>query len=288
MATSLKRFYKVILDYPRFFLGISLVCIGLLGYQIKNLAIDASAETLVLEDDADLKYSRMITDRYETADFVVITLNPKDGNLLSDATLAGIKGLKADLLELAFVDSVTSILDVPLLESPRKPIKELLANVPSLETQPVDRGLAKTEFLDSPVYQEMLVSPDFSTTLLQVNLKENKQWKLLVNRRYALREKQREQGLTTAEEIELGQLQAEFKGVRNQARDDIHQTIQDVRAVIDRHRDIGTLFLGGVDMIADDMITYVKNDLAVFGFRRLLARKGHLRFFQAKQDSEVD
>ena len=212
----------------------------------------------------------MITDRYETADFVVITLNPKDGNLLSDATLAGIKGLKADLLELAFVDSVTSILDVPLLESPRKPIKELLANVPSLETQPVDRGLAKTEFLDSPVYQEMLVSPDFSTTLLQVNLKENKQWKLLVNRRYALREKQREQGLTTAEEIELGQLQAEFKGVRNQARDDIHQTIQDVRAVIDRHRDIGTLFLGGVDMIADDMITYVKNDLAVFGTGVLL------------------
>ncbi|NIO08700.1 MAG: MMPL family transporter, partial [Deltaproteobacteria bacterium] len=44
-----------------------------------------------------------------------------------------------------------------------------------------------------------------------------------------------------------------------------HALIQKVRGVLERYRDGGELFLGGVSMIADDLITFVKNDLKVFG-----------------------
>jgi len=260
----LRNLYNQLLHRPKWVLGLTLICIALLGIQIRHLDVDASAESLVLEDDLDLKYAREITNRYETSDSLVITYTPNQ-DLLSPATLADLAALKKELLALEFVDSVTSLLDVPLLESPPKPIKELLKNVPTIETSDVDLELAKKEFLSSPVYKNMLVSSDFSTSALLVNLKEDPRWSKLVNRRYKLRELQQTSQFTAIDQAELDQIQSQFRRVRDQAREVTHQGIADVRKVMDRHQENGQLFLGGVSMVADDMIQFIKNDLAVFG-----------------------
>ncbi|MEQ8231781.1 MAG: MMPL family transporter, partial [Gammaproteobacteria bacterium] len=45
-----------------------------------------------------------------------------------------------------------------------------------------------------------------------------------------------------------------------------HRAIEEIRTVMDKYDDAGTrLYLGGVPMIADDMVTYIGNDLVVFG-----------------------
>src|SRR5690606_39987636 len=49
-----------------------------------------------------------------------------------------------------------------------------------------------------------------------------------------------------------------------------HQRVDTVRQVMDKYRDDAQLFLGGVSMITSDMITYIKNDLVVFGIAILL------------------
>ena len=129
----LHRLYdKIILKYPLWILGLVLFALGFIGYNAGKLQIDASSQTLILEHDKDLKYSREIQARYHTPDFLVITYTPKTA-LLSDESLETIKLLSQKLQTLPMVTSVTSILNVPLLQSPPKPVKELLANIPTIE-----------------------------------------------------------------------------------------------------------------------------------------------------------
>ena len=263
--SAMKNIYvKIVLQHPRMVLATLTIILVFLAFQATKLEVDASAETLMLEDDEDLRYSREINTRYKTPDFLVITFSPRD-DLLADTTLDNIRRLKEELSGIRGVSSVTTLLDVPLFESPPKPIKELLKDVPSLESPGVDRELARQEFLNSSIYQNLLVSPDFKTTALQINLVEDEVRERFVNRRYTLREEERQGALTDEGRAELAQIEVDFKLHRSKARSKLHDTIAQVRSVMDGYRDDAELFLGGVSMIADDLITFVQNDLLVFG-----------------------
>jgi predicted RND superfamily exporter protein len=262
----LRRFYEYgVLAYPKTVLLLLIIAIGFLGQEATRLEVDASAETLVLEDDEDLRHTRAVNARYGNADFLVVSFTPKE-DLLSDSTLDIIRRLKKDLIALDGVESVVSILDVPLLESPPLPVKEMVKNVRTLESPEVDRAMAREEFINSPIYRNLIVSPDFKTTALQVNLPEDKPYTDLRNRRNSLKDKLKLDTITDAERDELKQVLVDFKIHRDRMRIRQHENIVQVRRVLHSYRGEGDLFLGGVSMIADDLITYVKNDLKIFGF----------------------
>lgn len=261
----MKRFYNdVILQYPKITFLLIVLVIGFMGYQARKLEIDASSETLMLEDDKDLARSRLYNERFESQDFLVITFTP-EGDLLDEKNLDIIRRLREDLLALDQVESVNTILDVPLLESPPKPVKELLENVPTLESGNVDKELARKEFLTSPIYSNNLVSKDFKTTALLANLHVDEKWREFVKRRNELRDKEEAGTITPEEAQELETVVARFKEYRDKVREEERQNIVDVRAIMDKYRDEANLFLGGVTMIAVDLIRFVKNDLKWFG-----------------------
>ncbi len=261
----LRRFYdKGVLEHAKVVFVLILIVIAALGYEARKLDIDASAETLLLEDDADLRLTRLFNRRFKSPDFLVVTYAPK-GDLLADETLENIQRLSADLLKLERVQAVTSILNAPLLESPPKPVKELVEDVPTLETHAIDRTLAKREFLNSPLYQDNLVSDDFRTTALLVDLHDDKAWQDFINRRNDLREKEREGTITPEERAELKKVIADFKRHRERMRDIEHNNIVQVREVMEKYKGDADLFLGGASMVADDSISFIKNDLSVFG-----------------------
>ena len=261
----LRSFYgRLILAYPKIVLTVLLLGVAALGYEARKLEIDASAETLILEDDQDLHFTRLVNDRYGSSDFLIISYIPRD-DLFSDAVLADLAQLRDELEALEGVESVTSILDVPLLESPSRPVKELVRDVKTLESAAVDRQLARKEFQNSPIYRNLLVSPDLRTTALQVNLPDDALFKELLERRDELRHQAGSSGLSAVEHAELSEVQARFKTHRDAMRLSQHHNIEQVRAVMARHRGSAELFLGGVSMIADDLITFIKNDLKVFG-----------------------
>ena len=261
----LREFYdKFILAYPKTILLILLICIAALGYQARYLEIDASAETLLLEDDKDLAFTRKVNERYGSNDFLVLTYSPKI-DLLADATLDVLRKLSADLLELERVESVDSILTVPLLESPPKPVKELLKNVPTLESPGIDKVLAREEFLNSPIYRDNLVSPDFKTTALLVNLHDDPLYRDLLQHRNSLRKKERDGTLSVIEQSDLEKVQIDFKNHRDKMRLVEHKNISLVRNIAKNYRGEAKIFLGGASMVADDLITFIRSDLQVFG-----------------------
>ena len=261
----LRQFYdKVILSYPKTILLLMLVCISALGYQARYLEIDASAETLLLEDDKDLAFTRKVNERYGSSDFLVITYSPK-GDLLAAETLNALRKLSAELLALDRVESIDSILNVPLLESPPKPIKDLIKNIPTLESPGIDKALAKEEFLNSPIYRDNLVSPDFKTTALLINLHDDPLYRELLQQRNALRKKDKEQTLSIDEQLELQNVLQDFKDHRDKMRLVEHNNIAQVRNIAESYRGDAKIFLGGASMVADDLITFISSDLQVFG-----------------------
>ena len=171
----LKKIYEnIILKFWKLILFLILGSVLLLSFQIKNLTIDASSETLILENDKDLAFTRLITKRYYSPDFLVIAYTP-DKDLFHSETLKTISDITKKLLDLKQVHSVNSILNVPLLQSPPRPISELLEHIPILEDPTMDKNLARLEFLNSPIYKDNLVSSDFKTTAILVNLKDDEE-----------------------------------------------------------------------------------------------------------------
>jgi len=265
LHSLLTRFFdKVILEHPRSVIICLLAVVSFLGYHAKDFKLDASAETLVLENDKDLRYSRLIDSRYGLQDYLLMTYAPKD-DLLSDKVLATLTRLRDELKQVENVSSVVSILDVPLLQSPPVPIKELAKNVQSLELPTVDRKLARIEFRESPIYQDLLVSPDLKTTALQIKFPVDEIYLDLLARRNHLREKKAANLLSAEEAVEFKKITKQFQEHRDQMKKTRHQDIVAIRAIMDNYRQDAELFLGGVSMIADDLISFIKNDLKIFG-----------------------
>ncbi|PLX98632.1 MAG: hypothetical protein C0623_11515 [Desulfuromonas sp.] len=262
----LEKFYQAyVLQHPRSVFVLVTLTIIFFAFFATRLQIDASSETLLLQGDKDLKLTREINNRYQTPSFHIVTYSPHNGELLADETLQQIRELKKDLLQLDLIESVTTILDVPLLESPPRPINEVINDIPTLESPDIDKNLAKKELTTSPIYSNNLVSPDFKTTALLANLRVDDQWQEFVRKRNVLRNKEADGSLTPADRVNLQRLEEEFKKHREQVRDTEHRNIVQVRDILEKYRDQADIFLGGVSMIADDMVTFVKNDLKYFG-----------------------
>ena len=164
----MKLYRDHLLKYPKIFLILFLGLTIILGSFALKLEIDASAETFLLEGDKDLEFTRMINKKFATDDFLVMTYTTEN-DLLSTQNIQNIQYLSDKITMLAPVESITSILTVPLLASPAVPVKELVKDVKTLQSQGIDKTLAKQEFLSSAIYQNNLVSEDFNTTALLIN-----------------------------------------------------------------------------------------------------------------------
>jgi predicted RND superfamily exporter protein len=194
-----------------------------------------------------------------------VTYAPKD-DLFSDKSLAKLKRLRDEFKQLERVSTVVSILDTPLLESPPMPVKELATNFQTLDSPTIDRDLARIEFKNSPLYQNLLVSPDLKTTALQIKFRVDEVYQDLLARCDDLREKEAAKKLNVTEIAEFKKAKDELQKHREKRKKMRHQDIAAIRAIIDNYRMDAELFLGGISMIADDLISFIKKDLKIFGF----------------------
>lgn len=271
MGSLLFRIYdKVVLNHPRTWLVGIAVLMVVFGLHAQDFKLDASADSLVLENDDDLRYYRAINKVYGSEDFLVITYTPTE-DLLSEKSIAGLRGLKEDLSRLERVESVVSILTVPLLESPKVKISELGDNTRTLETPGVDKDMALKEFTESPIYRKLLTSVDGKTTAVLAKFKRDEKYFSLLEKRNDLREKKRNPGhLSPEEEATLKHVSREFKQYVAELNVIQDREIEQVRAILDKHRDRAKIFLGGVTMITSDMMDFIASDISTFGIGVLL------------------
>jgi predicted RND superfamily exporter protein len=258
------RYNQLILGHAKTVLFLLLALLAFFSYQARNFTLDASADSLLLENDEDLRIFREVSKRYGTSEFLFVTFTPQS-DLFSDDSLRQIAQLRDELKQMQRVDSVVSLVDVPLVRNIEGDLTELADNVLTLEDDRVDKGRAKQELLSSPIFRERLISADSKTTALQINLKENERYLELSRSRNELLDQKYAGLLDEAQRSQLEQVEAEYTALKYQLDEQRHQDILKIRNIIAPYREHGELYLGGVPMVADDMISFVQNDLIIFG-----------------------
>lgn len=190
MTSRTAQAYDTLVLYnPKLVLAVLVAILVCFGYYAKDFKLDASADSLLLEDDADLKLFRQIHQRYPTNDLLVVTYTPNK-DLFSDEVLDSLKKLRGELKKVSGVDTVFTILDATLFESSPVSMAELIDDIPNLEKAGIDRVKAKAELLDSPIFRELIISADGKTTAILLGLVEEKRYYRLLQSRYELRAKQ--------------------------------------------------------------------------------------------------
>ena len=263
-SRTAQAYDTLVLRNPKSVLIVLLSILVFFGYHTKDFKLDASADSLLLEDDVDLNVFRKIHQRYPSSELLVVTYTP-DEDLFSDEALESLKQLRGELEKVTSVDTVFTILDAPLLQSSDVPFTEMINDVPSLEKPGIDRDRAKDELLNSPIYRELIVSVDRRTTALLLGLVEDQQYNSLLLSRDELRAKRRDTGLSVEETQTLERITAEYDEAHEALSRQRHLDVAHIRDIVEPYRRHGVLYLGGVPMITDDMVTFVRNDLIVFG-----------------------
>lgn len=246
-----------------------LTFLGFFSYNIQYFELDASSDSLLLQDDEDLRYYRNIKARYGDDEFLVVTISPKI-DLFDEKTINLLTNLKKDLSKLDQIESVVSILDVPLLKSPPKSLAEIADSAPTFLSPETDKELAKIELTTSNLYRNLIISEDAKTTAMLLNIRLNVELESLIDKRDALRAKRLDSDLSAMELKELGRLTSEVKSLRKDERNETATMVSDVRSVLDQYKSSAEIFLGGVPMITVDMIDYIQNDIQLFGLLILM------------------
>ena len=262
----LRLYRALVIDRPVVALGLVFVLVAFFAFYIPDFKLDASSESIILEHDDALKYYRASRAIYGSDDFLIVVYTPHD-DLFSPSSLAHLKKLRDELARIDSVQTIHSILDVPLVNSPKVSLAELRdgAGIRTLETPGVDRELARKELLESPVYQNNLISQDGRTTALQVLFKEDATYNAMLNKRDRLREKEAESGLTAEEAAALQSVEQTFHQYHAIVIAAENKDTEVVRGILDKYRDNAQLYLGGARMIVADMIGFIEHDITVFG-----------------------
>ena len=243
----LVQFYQnFVLRNPKSIFAILIIILLSFGYFSKDFRLDASSETLLIEGDPDLKYLQELSKRYGSKEFLILTYTPNEA-MVSNTSINNLLSLKYKIQSLDWVHSVITLLDIPLLNNSDSPLQERLQNFKTLKDEDIDRIRGFDEIISSPVFRNFVISEDGKTSGIIVNIKKNKELENIENK--------------SRNEIE------KYKdNIKNQN----HQNILEIRDVIKSYENIGKIYLGGIPMIADDMMTFIKSDIIVFGLGVLL------------------
>jgi predicted RND superfamily exporter protein len=235
-----------VLKNPKIVFILLVIAILSFSYYSKDFRLDASSETLLIEGDPDLAYLKEVTERYGSKDFLILTYTPNEG-MVTDNSINNLLSLKYKIQSLNWVHSVITLLDVPLLSNSDAPLQERLESFKTLKDEGVDKNRGFKEILNSPVFRNFVISENGNTSGIIVNIKENIK-------------------LENIENLSKSEIESHKDKIKKQN----HENILEIRQVIKSYGDVGKIYLGGIPMIADDMMTFIKSDIIVFGLGVLL------------------
>ena len=255
---------KIVIDFSKITLFFLAVLISFSLYQAKNFNLDASSDALLLEGDPDLKYLREVNQTYGSKDFLFLTYTPVS-SFTEKETILNLQLLKSKIEKLTWVDSVITIIDVPLLKSSDEGLMERLKNYKTLAYPEIDRKRGFDEIVNSPIYKNYVISEDGKTSGIVVYLKKDERLAEYIKVKDKYYNQSIESGLSKEEKVNYKKYLKEYEEYKNLYNIRNHQNITEIRDVISKYGENAKIHLGGIPMIADDMMGYIKSDIVVFG-----------------------
>ena len=255
---------KIVIDFSKITLFLIFLILSCSLYYAKNFNLDASSDALILEGDKDLKYLREINERYGSKDFLFLTYSPVL-DFSNSETIINLEFLKSKINKLSWVESVVTINDVPLLQSTEEPLMERLKNYKTLSHPDIDKKRGFEEILNSPIYKDYVISEDGKTSGIVIYIKKDKKLNQFIKIKNDYFKQINKEGLNKKEKVKYNFFLKEYEQYKNTFNTENHKNINEIRNIIDKYGEDAKIHLGGIPMIADDMMTYIKKDIIVFG-----------------------
>ena len=269
MKNFIKKYSEFVISKPLIVLFAIFLVLVIASAGITNFKLDASSDALVLEGDVALKKYRENEEEFGDSSFLIVTFEPVN-ELFSQESLATLAELEESLSLIDGVDSVLSLIDAPIFFQPKVNLSEVADNLKDLSTEGVDLKLAKEEFINNPIYKDLIISSDGSITAMQIVLRGNDEYDTLISRRYELLDTLKSKEPITNQikntlQDELFQINNRISQLNDNESKFNSNLVFEIRSVLDQYKDNATLYLGGPAMITSDMMDYIRSDLVIFG-----------------------
>ncbi|MDA8541946.1 MMPL family transporter [Gammaproteobacteria bacterium] len=269
MKDLIYKYSNFVITKPLIILAWVFLIIFLASQGISNFKLDASSDALVLEGDLALKKYRENEEEFGDSSFLIVTYEPNN-ELFTKEALSTLEEIEQKLSNIDGVDSVLSLLDAPIFFQPKVSLTEVSDNLKDLTTEGIDLKLAKDEIINNPIYKDLIISADGSITAMQVVLRGNDEYDLLVNKRYEILDTlstkepiTKEVRLSLVKELQL--INQRISSLNDNESKFNSNLVQEIRNILGFYKNEATLYLGGPAMITSDMMDYIKSDLVVFG-----------------------
>ncbi len=249
--------YKQIINFPKLIILLFLILVSASIYQSKNFKLDASADTLLIENDPDLLYLRELNKKYKSEEFFIITYTPKTNS--NEQSIKSLEKLVKEINNFKWVSKTISVINAPLLQSSNEPLMDRIKNLKYIVDNNIDNEKALKELINSPVYRNLIISSDGKTFGVIVYLKDNKPYLNLLEKKSDLLKNK------NIDQSKLKQINNELETLQKQQSDNISFYNKSIKNLIKQHNQFAEIRLSGIPMIADDMITFIKKDIIVFG-----------------------
>jgi len=259
----INQLYKKFLERPKLILITLILIFSFSVYNAKNFQLDASADSLLLENDPDLNYLRSINERYSSEEFFVITYSPK--KKINEESLKELRKFVDEINNIKWVSKSISVLNAPLFESSDLPLIEKIKNIQYIVTPGIEINRALNELKNSPVYKKLIINEDATTFGIVVYIKDNKEYLSALKTNKIFLDKQQNNKLSEKDLKEFESQNKILEKLKKEHNKNLEFYNIEIRSHISKYKNIADINLSGIPMIADDLITFVKKDITVFG-----------------------
>ncbi len=214
-------------------------------FNIKNFRIDASSDTLVAQNDKDFNYFNYYQNIFPNKNSLVIAIESK--NEIDLKLLNEIEKISKKIEDIEEVSSVFNINKAPILFLNETSLIDLSNNnyETILNTKFKISNVLK-EFSESPIYKDQIINKNKNITSLIIFLKSNSKLEdLKINKKIYL-------------------LNNTYYIKKSEIDKDREILIKEIRNIINQGSKDYNYYLGGVEMISNDVIAFVKNDILIF------------------------
>jgi len=243
----INQLYKKFLERPKLILITLILIFSFSVYNAKNFQLDASADSLLLENDPDLNYLRSINERYSSEEFFVITYSPK--KKINEESLKELRKFVDEINNIKWVSKSISVLNAPLFESSDLPLIEKIKNIQYIVTPGIEINRALNELKNSPVYKKLIINEDATTFGIVVYIKDNKEYLSALKTNKIFLDKQQNSKLSEKDLKEFESQNKILEKLKKEHNKNLEFYNIEIRSHISKY----------------DLITFVKKDITVFG-----------------------
>lgn len=249
--------------WPYLICVIFIFLISALAWQAKYFEIDASADTLLVDNNKHYILSQLADQRYGSEEFILIAFKPKNTALFSSSNLNTLVDIADKIEQLPRVKQVNSIANMPIFSA----ADNVSADVANLtwEKQKFDEQTLSLSLKKHPLYEGLLINQAQTALSLQVVFNSQADIEAVNNDIIAIKQHLLNRDLTKRELNSLAQLKKQQQNLNKQLEQTRINEIEKIRTILAPYKKVGSFYLGGNNLLSYELIQIIQSDLVLFG-----------------------